>query len=161
MRISEQHEACYSKEKSYSFCTCQTGRGHFSPVMFSREKCIFGVNIRNIRRQKEKGTAEDEMLGWLHRLSGRGLQQTPGDGRTGAPATLQSMGLQTVRHDLVTQQQQQIRNLICSCLIITWLRRKPVSALSSISYSAILQKFFHLSISISSSVKWRQNTPVQ
>ena len=28
----------------------------------------------------EKGTTEDEMVGWHHRLNGREFEQTPGDG---------------------------------------------------------------------------------
>ena len=31
-------------------------------------------------RQEEKGMAEDEMVGWHHRLNGREFEQTPGDG---------------------------------------------------------------------------------
>ena len=31
-------------------------------------------------RQKEKGTTEDEMVGWHHRLNGDELEQAPGDG---------------------------------------------------------------------------------
>ena len=31
-------------------------------------------------RQKEKGAAEDEMVGWPHWLNGREIEQTPGDG---------------------------------------------------------------------------------
>ena len=31
-------------------------------------------------RQEEKGTTEDEMVGWHHRLSGHEFEQTPGDG---------------------------------------------------------------------------------
>ena len=30
-------------------------------------------------RQKEKGTTEDEMVGWHHRLNGHEFEQTPGD----------------------------------------------------------------------------------
>ena len=30
--------------------------------------------------QEEKGTTEDEMAGWPHRLHGHGFEQTPGDG---------------------------------------------------------------------------------
>ena len=29
--------------------------------------------------QKEKGAAEDEMVGWHYRLNGREFEQTPGD----------------------------------------------------------------------------------
>ena len=32
------------------------------------------------RGQEEKGTAEDEMVGWHHRLSGHGFGWTPGVG---------------------------------------------------------------------------------
>ena len=31
-------------------------------------------------RQEEKGTTEDEMVGWHHRLNGDELEQAPGDG---------------------------------------------------------------------------------
>ena len=30
--------------------------------------------------QEEKGTTEDEMVGWHHRLNGREFEQAPGDG---------------------------------------------------------------------------------
>ena len=48
------------------------------------------------RRQEEKGTTEDEMAGWHHRLNGHEFEQALGDdeGRTGKPGILQSMGLQ-------------------------------------------------------------------
>ena len=32
------------------------------------------------RKQEEKGTTEDEMVGWHHRLNGHEFEQTPGDG---------------------------------------------------------------------------------
>ena len=32
------------------------------------------------RRQEEKGTTEDEMVGWHHRLDGHEFEQAPGDG---------------------------------------------------------------------------------
>ena len=50
---------------------------------------------------------EDEMLAWHHRVNGHEFKQTPGDmQRTGKPGLLQSMGLQRVGHDFVTEQQQ-------------------------------------------------------
>ena len=47
-----------------------------------------------------KGTTEDEMVGWHHRLDGHEFEQAPGvgDGQ-GRLGVLQSMGLQRVRHD--------------------------------------------------------------
>ena len=56
-------------------------------------------------RQEEKETTMDEMVGWHHRLDGHELEQTPGDGE--GQGMLQSMGSKRVRHDWVTEQQQQ------------------------------------------------------
>ena len=38
------------------------------------------TDTRKHWRQEEKGTTEDEMVGWYHRLNGREFEQTPGDG---------------------------------------------------------------------------------
>ena len=48
---------------------------------------------------------EDEVVGWHHRLDGHEFEQAPGvgDGQTGSPGELQSMGLQRVGHDRVTE----------------------------------------------------------
>ena len=56
--------------------------------------------------QEEKEMTEDEMVGWHHRLNGHGFGWTPGvgDGQRGRPHMLRFMGLQIVRHDLVTEQ---------------------------------------------------------
>ena len=52
------------------------------------------------RKQEEKGTTEDEMVGWHHRLKGHEFEQTLGDiERTGKPGVLQSIGSQRVAHD--------------------------------------------------------------
>ena len=51
-------------------------------------------------RQEEKGMTEDEMIGWHHWLNGYEFEQTQGDSEG------QFMGLQRIRHDLVTEQQQ-------------------------------------------------------
>ena len=47
-------------------------------------------------RQEEKGTKEDEMVGWHHWLDGHEFEQAPGvgDGQ-GSPGALQSMGSQS------------------------------------------------------------------
>ena len=55
-------------------------------------------------RWEEKGTTEDEMVGWHHRLNGHGFEQSLGDWRTGKPSVLQSMELQRVGHDLATEK---------------------------------------------------------
>ena len=48
------------------------------------------------QRQEEKGTTEDEMVGWHHRLDGHEFDQAPGDGEGQG---MQSRGLQRVGHD--------------------------------------------------------------
>ena len=50
--------------------------------------------------QEEKGTTEDEMVGWHHQLNGHGFGWTPGVGD--GPGVLQVMGSQRVRYDWVT-----------------------------------------------------------
>ena len=49
--------------------------------------------------QKDKGTTEDEMVGWHHWLNGHEYEQTPGDSGGWKPGVLQAMGSQTVGHD--------------------------------------------------------------
>ena len=53
--------------------------------------------------QEEKGVAEGEMVGWHHQLNGEEFEETRRQWKTGKPSVLQSMGLQRVGHDLVTQ----------------------------------------------------------
>ena len=75
--------------------------GHLIRRAESREKTDSGKDWR----QEEKGAAEDEMVGWHHQLSGHESQQTPKrQWKTEEPGVLQSLGLQRVRHDLVTEQ---------------------------------------------------------
>ena len=50
--------------------------------------------------KEEKGTTEDEMVGWHHKFNGHELGQTPGDGEgQGGLHGQQSMGSQRVGHD--------------------------------------------------------------
>ena len=51
--------------------------------------------LGKIEAQEEKGTSEDEMVGWHHWLNGHEFESTPGR----QPGVLQSMGLQRVGHD--------------------------------------------------------------
>ena len=48
-------------------------------------------------RQEEKGTTEDEMVGWHHRLNGHEFEQAPGvgDGQGSLACCVQSMELQS------------------------------------------------------------------
>ena len=54
-------------------------------------------------RQEEKGMTEDEMVGWDHWFTGHEFGQAPGDGE--GQGTLESMRLQRVGHDWMTEQQ--------------------------------------------------------
>ena len=51
--------------------------------------------------QEEKMMAEDEMVGWHHRLNGHEFEQAPGDG--GGQGSMMSMGSQRVVYDWVTE----------------------------------------------------------
>ena len=52
--------------------------------------------------------AEDEMVGWHHRLNGREFEQTPGDGEGQGSLLCSSPWGCRVRHDLATEQQHII-----------------------------------------------------
>ena len=55
--------------------------------------------------QEEKGTTEDEMVGWHHRLNGHEFGWTPGvgDGQGGLACCVRSMRSQRVGHDWATE----------------------------------------------------------
>ena len=58
-------------------------------------------------RQKKRGVAEDEMIGWHQRLSGHEFEQTPGDSAgQGCLEDCSPWGCR-VGHDLATAQKQQ------------------------------------------------------
>ena len=49
---------------------------------------------------EEKGTTEDEMAGWHHRLDGPEFEQAPGDGEAQGSLSCYSLwGCKRVRHD--------------------------------------------------------------
>ena len=57
-------------------------------------------------RQEEKGTTEDEMVGWHHWCNRHEFEQALGDSEGPGSCVLQSMGSQRVRHDWATEWQQ-------------------------------------------------------
>ena len=63
------------------------------------KRCLIGKDPDAGRdwRQEEKGTIEDEMLGWHHRLNGHESEQAPGDGegQGSLACCMQSMGSQS------------------------------------------------------------------
>ena len=72
--------------------------------------------------QEEKGTTEDEMVGWHHRIDGWVWVSSRSWWRTGKPGVLQSMGSQRVGHDWATKldwrgwrdKSRSLRIKICS-----------------------------------------------
>ena len=68
--------------------------------------------------RREKGTTEDEMVGWHHQLNGHVWASSRRWWRTGKPGMLQSMGSQGVGHDWVTGliwSDHMIQHLIFCC----------------------------------------------
>ena len=58
------------------------------------------------RRGRRQQAAEDETVGWRHRLNGRGFEQTPGDGEgQGSLARCSPRGCK-VSDNLATEQQR-------------------------------------------------------
>ena len=71
--------------------------GHLMQRIDSLEKTLM---LGKIERQEEKGTTEDEVVGWHHRLSGHEFEKTLRDSEGhGSLACLQSRGLRRVRYD--------------------------------------------------------------
>ena len=79
-----------------------------APILWPPEakNCLTGKDpdAEKDWRQEEKGTSEDEMVGWHHWLNRHEFEQTPGIREwTGKPGMLQSMGSQRVGHNWVTE----------------------------------------------------------
>jgi len=68
-------------------------------------------------RQEEKGTTEDEMVGWHHQLNGHVWINSGSWWWTGRPGMLQSMGSQRVEHDWVTELNWMYRNAKDFCVL--------------------------------------------
>ena len=54
-----------------------------------------GHMMTRVDSLEKKGTTEDEMVGWHHRLSGQEFEQTPGKSEGQGGLVLQSMGSQS------------------------------------------------------------------
>ena len=53
---------------------------YFGHLMWRADSFEKTLMLGKIEGRGEKGTAEDEMIGWHHRLNGHVFEQTPGDG---------------------------------------------------------------------------------
>ena len=69
-------------------------------------------------RQKEKRVAEDEMIGWHHRVNGHELGQNPGDGRGQRNLACWSPWGCRVGHALASEQQQHLRRFTCRTSVL-------------------------------------------
>ena len=79
--------------------------GHLMQRVDSLEETLI---LGGVWGQEEKGTTEDELVGWHHRLDGHEFELTLGDGRwTGRPGVLQFMGSQ------ILSQNSHQRSKIC------------------------------------------------
>ena len=67
-------------------------------------------------RQEEKGTTEDEIVGWYHWLNGCEFEQTLEDSEGQGSLTCCNSWCHQVEHDLVTEQQQQQEIVILSVI---------------------------------------------
>ena len=54
--------------------------------------------------QEEKGTIEDEMVGWHHELKAHEFAQAPGDGEGQELGMVHFMELQRIRYNLASEQ---------------------------------------------------------
>ena len=74
-------------------------------------------------RWEEKGTAEDEMVGWHHRLNGHEFEWAPGVGdEQGSLVCCSLWGLQRVGHDWVTELTKTWKQ--CKCPSINeWIKK--------------------------------------
>ena len=68
-------------------------------------------------RQQEKGTTEDEMVGWHHRLDGHEFEH-PGDDEGQGSLVCCSLCGRKVGHNWVTEQKQQFWGAYCFCFFL-------------------------------------------
>ena len=73
---------------------------YFGPLMQRTDSSEKTLMLGKIEGGRRKGTTEDEMVGWHHRLSGHEFEKTLRDSEGhGSLACLQSRGLRRVRYD--------------------------------------------------------------
>ena len=75
--------------------------------------------LGGIGGRRRGGTTEDEMVGWHHRLNGRGFAQTPGDGEGQGSLVCCGPRECRVRHDWLTEQNQILQGWTTSVLFTT------------------------------------------
>ena len=76
---------------------------YFGHLMWRADSLEKTLMLGGIEGQEEKGTTEDEMVGWHHRLNGHVWVNSRSWWWTRRPGVQQSMGLQRVRHNWATE----------------------------------------------------------
>ena len=76
---------------------------HLGHLMWRADSFEKTLMLGKIEGGEEKGTTEDEMAGWHHRLNGHEFRYFWVWWYTGRPGMLQSMGSQRVGHDWATE----------------------------------------------------------
>ena len=98
-------------------------------------------------RQEKKRMTEDELVGWHHQLDGHEFWVSSGSWwRTGKPGMLQSMGLQRVGHDCVTELNwiwywdtiAQRGTIICNLSLLLYLEVVVSLFLSSETWAEVI-----------------------
>ena len=124
LTVCQTHELAFGKNKAWSYLGksiiwrnrsqpfVNLGvliRNAETPVLWPphEKSWLIGKDFFDAGRywgQEEKGTTEDEMAGWHHRLDGCWVWVNSGSWWwTGRPGVLQFMGLWRVRHDWATE----------------------------------------------------------
>ena len=94
------------KEINPEYFTRRTGAEAEAPILWSPDmkNLLIGKDPgAGTDWRQEKGTTEDEMVGWHHWLDGHEFEQTGSCWWTGKPGVLQSEGLQRAGHNWVTR----------------------------------------------------------
>ena len=80
-QIPKKRRLCSEQPQKYIFFfKCYLPFGHLMRRADSLEKTHWKIFPGKDWRREEKGTTEDEMVGWHHHLNGREFEQAPGVG---------------------------------------------------------------------------------
>ena len=75
-------------------------------------------------REEEKGTTEDEMVGWHHQLNEHEFEQTPGDGKgQGGLACCSPWGCNQITKTMEGCVSSKFRKIALGSLTLIWLPR--------------------------------------
>ena len=79
---------------------------YFGHLMWRTNLLEMTLMLGKVEGRRRRGVTENEMVGWHHRLNGHKFEQTLGDSEEQGSLECWSPWGRRVRHDLVTEQQQ-------------------------------------------------------